>query len=192
MSKKKTTGMPYAAGQPSGGSQPASKTGRGISSPPRQRRSQRDWALVAGGLLAVMVIVVGGWVMASGGSTKPAVASDGTVIQARGGTWTNITPDKLASMLDRKDFTLLNVKTPYIGEIAGTDLYIPYDQVAARVAELPTDKTSKVVVYCRSGHESAIAAQSLVDLGYTNIDNLDGGMAAWIDSGRPLVQLPRS
>ena len=192
MSKKKTTGMPYAADQPSRGSQPASKSGRGTSSPPRPHLSLRDLALVAGGLIAVMVIVVGGWVMASGGSTKPAVASDGTVIQARGGTWTNITPDKLASMLDRKDFTLLNVKTPYIGEIAGTDLYIPYDQVAARVAELPTDKTSKIVVYCRSGHESAIAAQSLVDLGYTNIDNLDGGMAAWIDSGRPLVQLPRS
>ncbi len=108
------------------------------------------------------------------------------------GRWTNITPDKLASMLDHKDFTLLNVKTPYIGEIAGTDLYIPYDQVAARAAELPADKTAKIVVYCRSGHESAIAAQTLIDLGYTNIDNLDGGMTAWTDSGRSLVQLPRS
>ena len=95
-------------------------------------------------------------------------------------------------MLDHKDFTLLNVKTPYIGEIAGTDLYIPYDQVAARAAELPADKTAKIVVYCRSGHESAIAAQTLIDLGYTNIDNLDGGMTAWTDSGRSLVQLPRS
>ena len=95
-------------------------------------------------------------------------------------------------MLDHKDFTLLNVKTPYIGEIAATDLYIPFDQVAARAAELPTDKTAKIVVYCRSGHESAIAAQTLIDLGYTNIDNLDGGMTAWTGSGRSLVQLPRS
>jgi phage shock protein E len=148
--------------------------------------------VIAGGVLAVIVIVVGGWVIASGGSTKPAVATDGTVVQANGGTWTNITPDKLASMLDHKDFRLLNVKTPYIGEIAGTDLYIPYDQVAARAAELPADKTAKIVVYCRSGHESAIAAQTLIDLGYTHIDNLDGGMTAWTDSGRTLVQLPRS
>jgi rhodanese-related sulfurtransferase len=119
-------------------------------------------------------------------------ASDGTVVKANGGTWTNITPDTLASMLDHKSFTLLNVKTPYIGEIAGTDLYIPYDQVAARATELPTDKAAKVVVYCRSGHESAIAAQALIDLGYTNLDNLDGGMTAWTDSGRSLVQQPRS
>ncbi len=143
-------------------------------------------------MVAVIVIVVGGWVIASGGSTRQVVASDGTVVQANGGTWTNITPDKLASMLDHKDFTLLDVKTPYIGEIAGTDLYIPYDQVAARAAELPADKTAKIVVYCRSGHESAIAAQTLIDLGYTDIDNLDGGMTAWTDSGRALVQLPRS
>ena len=119
-------------------------------------------------------------------------SSKGTVVQATGGTWTNITPDQLATSLKSKDFTLLNVKTPYTGEIAGTDLYIPYDQLQARATELPADKTAPIVVYCRSGHESAIAAQSLVDLGYTNIDNLDGGMAAWVDSGRPLVQLPRS
>jgi len=139
-----------------------------------------------------MVIVTGGWVMASGGTTKPAVASDGTLVQANGGTWTNITPDKLAAMLDQKDFTLLNVKTPYMGEIAGTDLYIPYDQVAARATELPTDKAAKIVVYCRSGHESAMAAQTLIDLGYTNIDNLDGGMTAWTTSGRSLVQVART
>jgi hypothetical protein len=43
----------------------------------------------------------------------------------------------------------------------------------------------------RSGNESAIAAQALIDLGYTNLDNLDGGMNAWTASGRQLVQLDR-
>jgi phage shock protein E len=192
VSKNKKTGSPSATEQASGGSASASKTPRNASSPPPRRLRPRDWALIVGGVVALFIIVVSGWVIASGGSTKPAVTSDGAVVQANGGTWTNITPDKLASMLDHKDFTLLNVKTPYIGEIAGTDLYVPYDQVAARAAELPTDKTAKIVVYCRSGHESAIAAQTLIDLGYTSIDNLDGGMTAWTDSGRSLVQLPRS
>lgn len=140
----------------------------------------------------MVAIVVAGWVIATGAPAKPAPTLDGTVVQANGGSWTNITPDKLASMLNGKDFTLLNVKTPYVGEIAGTDLYIPYDQLAARATELPADKTAKVVVYCRSGNESAIAAQTLIGLGYTHIDNLDGGMTAWTDSGRTLVQLPRT
>ncbi len=103
-----------------------------------------------------------------------------------------ITADRLAAMLEHKAFTLLNVKTPYVGEIDGTDLYIPFDQLGARAAELPADRTGKIVVYCRSGHESAIAAQTLVDLGYSNIDNLDGGMAAWTASGRELITVDRS
>lgn len=158
-------------------------------------RSGRPWLLLGSGLVVALIAVVAGWALLSGsagsGSTATAGGSDGTVVQARGGHWTNITPDTLASLLKQKDFTLLNVKTPYVGEIAGTDLYIPYDQVAARSAELPTDKSAKIVVYCRSGNESAIASQTLVDLGYTNIDNLDGGMNAWTTSGRSLVQLNR-
>ena len=47
-------------------------------------------------------------------------------------------------------------------------------------------------MYCRSGNESAIAAQTMIDLGYTNIDDLDGGMTAWTASGRQLVQLNRT
>ena len=158
-------------------------------------RSGRRWLLLASGLAVALIAVVAGWALLSGstgsGSAATAGGSDGTVIQATGGHWTNITPDTLASMLKQKDFTLLNVKTPYVGEIAGTDLYIPYDQVAARSTELPIDKSAKIVVYCRSGNESAIGAQTLVDLGYTNIDNLDGGMNAWTASGRSLVQLNR-
>jgi rhodanese-related sulfurtransferase len=114
------------------------------------------------------------------------------VVQASNGSWTNISPDLLASEMQHKDFTLLNVKTPYIGEIQGTDLYIPYTQLTARAAELPADKSAKIVVYCRSGNESAIASQTLLDLGYTNIQNLDGGMNAWTASGRALVNLGRS
>jgi rhodanese-related sulfurtransferase len=83
------------------------------------------------------------------------------------------------------------VKTPYIGEIEGTDLYIPYTQLAARASELPADKGAKILVYCRTGTTSAIAAQTLIDLGYTNIWNLDGGMVAWEASGRTLVNKNR-
>ncbi len=144
--------------------------------------------------VAVILVAVLGVGLASGSLTgsKPTTNAEGVTVQANGGQWTNITPDRLATMLDQKDFTLLNVKTPYIGEISGTDLYIPYDQLGARAAELPADKQARLVVYCRSGNESAIASQTLIDLGYTNIENLDGGMEAWTASGRQLVNLGRS
>jgi len=43
---------------------------------------------------------------------------------------------------------------------------------------------------CATG-KVAIAAQTLLDLGYTNIDNLDGGMTAWTADGGDLVQVSR-
>lgn len=147
------------------------------------------WAWIAGGVVVAVIAFAIAFGLSSGGSTA---GSTGTVVQGNGGSWTNISANTLASKLEHKDFTLLNVKTPYIGEIRGTDLYIPYDQLAARAAELPADKAAPIVVYCRTGNESAIAAQTLLDLGYTNIENLDGGMTAWTASGRQIVQVNRS
>lgn len=146
------------------------------------------WLVLAGAVVAVLIAGI----VAVGMFNGSRAGAEGTTVQARGGHWTNITADRLATMLGQKDFTLLNVKTPYSGEIARTDLYIPYDQLTARTVELPADKTAKVVVYCRTGHESAIAAQTLLDLGYSNIDNLDGGMTAWTAGGRQLVTLDRT
>jgi phage shock protein E len=173
----------------------------GASGPVSSRATKRQdgsrrlgtWAWLGGGLVVAVLAVVLGIAVASAPSTTPTSGSGtaGTVVQGNGGTWTNISADTLATKMKAKDFTLLNVKTPYIGEIAGTDLYIPYTDLTASAAELPSDKSAPIVVYCRSGNESAIAAQALLDLGYTNIENLDGGMTAWTASGRTIVQVAR-
>ena len=145
---------------------------------------------------AAVVVAVAVTALTSAGGNRAtaspsAAAQAAVVVQGNGGTWTNVTPDLLAGMLTHKDFVLLNVKTPYIGEIDGTDLYIPYDQLAARASELPASKDAKILVYCRSGVESSAAAQTLVGLGYTNVWNLAGGMDAWQASGRTLVNRNR-
>lgn len=81
--------------------------------------------------------------------------------------------------------TVINVHVPYQIEIEGTDLLMPFD--ALDPARLPVDRATKLLVYCRTGKMSAIASTTLVDLGYTNVIELDGGMQAWISSGRPLL-----
>jgi phage shock protein E len=170
------------------------------SAPARQRVARaaapsrnRLYLAIGGGIVALLAVVAIGFVVLGGArsGSSSGLASGETIHQAAGGHWTNVTPDRLAQMLDSKDFTLLNVKTPYAGEIDGTDLYIPYDQLSTRASELPAAKDAKVLVYCRSGTESALAAQTLLDLGYTNVWNLDGGMNAWTSSGRALVQKNR-
>jgi rhodanese-related sulfurtransferase len=175
----------------------ATTSGKGATSRTSGKRAAaggrlRPWALLGTGVVVALIAVVVGIVVLTGHPSTAGASDAGTIVQGNGGHWTNITPDTLATKLKAKDFTLLNVKTPYIGEIAGTDLYIPYTDISARASELPVNKAASIVVYCRSGHESAIAAQTLLDLGYTNILNLDGGMDAWTAGGRQLVQVNRT
>lgn len=168
-------------------------TGNRGSQPAASSR-KRLYLAIAGSVLAGLALVAIGFVALNGSGSSPAsgLAAGETIHQGTGGTWTNVTPDRLAQMLGHKDFTFVNVKTPYIGEIDGTDLYIPYDQLTARTSQLPQAKNAKILVYCRSGAESAQAAQALLGLGYTNVLNLDGGMNAWQSSGRSLVNKNRT
>lgn len=109
----------------------------------------------------------------------------GETITVAGGSYQNITPHELNTMLKDKDFVFINVHIPFAGNIPDTDLSIPYDLASKpeNLAQLPAEKDAKIVLYCRSGRMSEIAATELVMLGYANIWNLDGGMAAWEQAG---------
>ena len=104
------------------------------------------------------------------------------------GTYVDITPDQLVAMLKNKDFLFINVHIPYAGEIEQTDLFLPYDQAAQQIDQLPADKNAKIVVYCRSDRMSRISVEAWVKAGYTNLYNLDGGFEAWEEAGYELVQ----
>ena len=107
----------------------------------------------------------------------------GETVDTSSGSYKNVTSKELNTLLKEKDFTFVNVHIPFAGDIAGTDLSIPYDQIEQNLSQLPSDKTAKLVLYCRSGHMSQIAAEKLVSLGYTNIWNLKGGMVDWEKEG---------
>ena len=132
-------------------------------------------------LLAVAALVSA---CAAAPTPQPAPAS----LTTASGTVTRLTAEQLDQMLaGPKDFTLVNVHTPYEGDLPKTDLAIPYDQIDAHLGQLPA-KDAKIVLYCRSGRMSDIAARRLGELGYAHIYDLTGGMLAWEASGRSLGQ----
>jgi phage shock protein E len=59
------------------------------------------------------------------------------------------------------------------GHIEGA-AHIPYEEIAARICDLTTDKQATLHLYCRSGHRSGIAQQTLLALGFNNARN-EGG-----------------
>ncbi len=110
----------------------------------------------------------------------------GETVSAAGGLYRNVSPQELNAMLRNKDFVFINVHIPFAGKISGTDWSVPYDQIEQHLNKLPTDKNAKIVLYCRSGHMSSLAAETLIRLGYTNVWSLKGGMAAWAQAGYPI------
>ncbi|MDX9827282.1 MAG: rhodanese-like domain-containing protein [Spirochaetia bacterium] len=103
-----------------------------------------------------------------------------------------IRPKSLKEMMDAKEnLIILDVRTleEYKEGHIGGALLLPYDQISAATAAkaIGMDKTRTVIVYCRSGRRSEIAAQSLASLGYKKIFDL-GAISSWpygIQKGPP-------
>ena len=48
------------------------------------------------------------------------------------------------------------------------------------------DRHAEIVLYCGGGYRSALAAENLMKMGYTNVASMDGGIRAWRDEGYPI------
>jgi len=48
------------------------------------------------------------------------------------------------------------------------------------------DKSERLVLYCGGGYRSALSADALRKMGYTNVISLDGGWKAWVEGGMPV------
>lgn len=141
--------------------------------------SNRPFPIIA---LAIGLALLGG--ACSSASVSSPAPDFGQVVPVEGsGSYVDISPSELDRMLSTEEFFFVNVHIPYEGEIPGTDAMIPYDQVREELEQFPQDRDAKIVLYCRSGSMSAIAARALVEEGFTNIFNLDGGFRAWESQG---------
>ena len=92
-----------------------------------------------------------------------------------------ITAEDVKKIMDSgEDFVILDVREQEEfekGHIPGAVL-IPYTEIEQKAEAMLTDKDKQILVYCRSGRRSKIAAESLVKLGYTNIKEF-GGIIGW-------------
>ena len=95
--------------------------------------------------------------------------------------YVNITAQQAKEIMDTQDgYVILDVRAQSEydeGHIPGA-IVIPHDQVKEKAEEILLDKDQLILVYCRSGRRSKLAAEDLVALGYTNIKEF-GGILDW-------------
>ena len=96
-------------------------------------------------------------------------------------TYMNITAEEAKEIMDtQQGYVILDVRAQEEydqGHIPGA-IVIPHEEITEKAEAVLPDKNQLILVYCRSGRRSKIAADAMVELGYTNIKEF-GGILDW-------------
>lgn len=101
-----------------------------------------------------------------------------------------ITVEEYKKRLDSgEEIYLLDIREPHESKIASIGgVLIPMSELPERMSELPEDKNTEIIVYCRTGNRSHHVTLYLKEnAGYKNVKNLIGGIYAWHDRIDPAV-----
>jgi phage shock protein E len=137
-------------------------------------------------VLAVLVFTVSA--CSTSNTSDSQTLSSPTTPSSTQNTYRTLTIDEFAAIITNESdqYTIVNVHIPYEGEVAETNMHIPYNDIEALTSALP-DKNAPIILYCRSGRMSEEASLALTELGYIQVWDVPGGMNAWRESGRELL-----
>jgi len=93
-----------------------------------------------------------------------------------------------ATRLYNDDAFVLDARTAseYKGGYIGNAINISSTDIGSNLGRLPSDKEAPILVYCLSGARSSRVASTMAKNGYTNVNNLSGGINAWKAAGLPV------
>ena len=129
-------------------------------------------------LLALAIIMVAS---VFAGCTQKTGNEQTEATQVNIATYYQIPQDEAKRIMDEEsDYIIVDAReqSEYDeGHIKGA-IVIPYTEIEQKAEEMLPDKEQLILVYCRSGRRSKIAAQSLANMGYTNVKEF-GGIIDW-------------
>ena len=99
----------------------------------------------------------------------------------KGAGYMNITAEEAKRIMDSEEgYIILDVRAQeeYDQGHIPSAIVIPHTEIETKAEEVLADKDQLILVYCRSGRRSKLAADALVELGYTNIKEF-GGILDW-------------
>ena len=97
--------------------------------------------------------------------------------------------DELIEFIELNDAILVDVRTEdeYNSGYIENSLNIDYFSNAFSVNADKLDKSTPIILYCRSGKRSSMSANKISKLGFKEIYNLEGGILEWIEEGNAVV-----
>jgi rhodanese-related sulfurtransferase len=101
------------------------------------------------------------------------------------------TVDDVKAMLDRGEkFTLIDVReeSEYAKDRLPGAVHLGKGIIERDVEQKFPDTATPLVLYCGGGFRSALAADNLQKMGYTNVISMDGGIRDWRTKGYPLTR----
>ncbi|MGB0827225.1 MAG: rhodanese-like domain-containing protein [Candidatus Poseidoniaceae archaeon] len=106
-------------------------------------------------------------------------------------SWKRVNVEEFDQAINQqKEGFLLDVRTTaeweQDGYISNATL-IPHTELQDRENELPENKDDLILLYCRSGNRSQDAARTLIDMGFTNLIELESGINGWKNAGMPVA-----
>jgi rhodanese-related sulfurtransferase len=100
-----------------------------------------------------------------------------------------IPPQTAAQMIAAGQCYVVDVRSPaefQAHRIAGAHL-LPMQELQQRHAEIPREADKKTLIVCEHGVRSVKTCAALAEQGWTNLMNVQGGMAHWIECGLPVA-----
>mgnify|MGYP001405641800 CR=1 FL=1 len=114
-----------------------------------------------------------------------------TLVERAKRTIKECTSTEVKGRLDREEsFHFIDVREDeeFAKDRAQGARHIGRGVIERDIESLVPDKQAEIVLYCGGGYRSALAAESLGQMGYTNVWSMDGGIRAWREAGYPLEQ----
>ena len=142
--------------------------------------SKRLFALVAACALIMGLAI--GTAMAAGMTAKDMVKDARTRVN-------NIDIEKAQELLVEKEgIVVLDCREPseFKAGHLPMAINIPRGLMEFKVAKQIPEKSTPILVYCKSGGRSCLTADTLIKMGYTDVSSMDGGFTAWQKAGLPV------
>ena len=123
------------------------------------------------------------------GAAPSGIKSKKEISKAAKAAVSHISATELKAKIEANDkFFLIDSRTMpefQAGHIEGA-MWIPRGWIEFKTPKKIKDANAEIVVYCKAGSRGSLATKALLDMGYKNVRDLDGGIKGWINEDLPL------